>query len=653
MKLMHLKLDNFQGLRSFEIDPFGQDIDIFGDNATGKTTVYNAFTWLLFDKPSTGAKNFTPKTRQGANELHNLEHTAEAVVQLDNGQEVTLRKTYHEVWQKKRGSAAEVLAGHTTDYYIDGVPMTEREYNYQLELLIAPAERMKMLTMPDYFAEAMEWADRRQLLLEICGDLSDADVLESVMELKPLQDILRKNSQGDLYSVDEYKKITQAQMTKINDDLKILPGRIDEAQRAIPDVSGLDMAGIEARLDSLERQKAALMAKRQEALSADVGEQEYRRQMQQLQDNLRQAELEYKEQTGQVRLSLQNELMELRSAYADKRADMQTVKLTLSTTDSKITNMEQLRIKLLAEYDTEVARRWDASTGICPTCHRPLPDNEVEALKSDFNKQRSERLEAINQRGITECSQDMIATAKEQAAELKQTLIALENDMKGIEAKSAVVKEQLDDIAVFEQTQTYSDLQMKITALKNAGADLQAVAAEITKGIDDDIMRVTVQMDNLMSDKSKFATAAVQRQRVAELQEMEKKLGTDYERLQGNLYLCEQFIRTKVRLLDERINSRFRSVRFRLFVEQQNGGLRECCDVLVPNEAGALVPYSVANNAGRINAGMEIIDTLGNHWGVSMPVFVDNAESVTRLKPINAQVIRLVVNEPDKILRVS
>jgi hypothetical protein len=123
--------------------------------------------------------------------------------------------------------------------------------------------------------------------------------------------------------------------------------------------------------------------------------------------------------------------------------------------------------------------------------------------------------------------------------------------------------------------------------------------------------------------------------------------------VEKGIYLCELFIRAKVALITDSINRRFRAVRFRLFLEQINGGLKEDCEVMVPSVGGSLVPYFSANNAARINASLEIIDALGSDWGERMPVMVDNAESVTRLNPIGAQVIRLVVSADDPALRLE
>lgn len=80
-----------------------------------------------------------------------------------------------------------------------------------------------------------------------------------------------------------------------------------------------------------------------------------------------------------------------------------------------------------------------------------------------------------------------------------------------------------------------------------------------------------------------------------------------------------------------------------------NDGFKEICDVLVTCEQG-LVPFSTANNAARINAGLEIINVLNQYFGITTPVFVDNAESVTKLQDISSQVIRLVVDEKYKEL---
>lgn len=116
-----------------------------------------------------------------------------------------------------------------------------------------------------------------------------------------------------------------------------------------------------------------------------------------------------------------------------------------------------------------------------------------------------------------------------------------------------------------------------------------------------------------------------------ELKQSEKTLAERYEKLEYGVYLCEIFTKTKVRMLTERINGKFKNVRFRLFREQVNGDIKDDCEVMIPTEDGNRVPFTFANNAARTNAGLEIINTLSHHWGIEMPVFTDNAESATKL----------------------
>ena len=235
MKIISIHLSNFQGIRDMKIDLDGHSAAIYGDNGTGKTTIFNAITWLLFDKPSTGAKNWSPKTRGADGEKHNLEHSVTATFVLQDGSRITLAKTLREVYKKKRGAATAEYTGNTIDYYIDSVPVKEKEYTATVSGHCGGDEMMKLLTMPDYFPEVMEWKKRRELLLEICGDVTDETVIESSAELIDLPTyLLKPGTLGQYYTVEEYAKIAKALKADINRQLDTLPDRIDEAQRAIP-----------------------------------------------------------------------------------------------------------------------------------------------------------------------------------------------------------------------------------------------------------------------------------------------------------------------------------------------------------------------------------------------------------------------------------
>ena len=205
----------------------------------------------------------------------------------------------------------------------------------------------------------------------------------------------------------------------------------------------------------------------------------------------------------------------------------------------------------------------------------------------------------------------------------------------------------------FESTEEYTKITAQIAAYRNEENDTSKRTEEIAAGFTERIQALYDEIRAQEDLKTRITIAASQKERIAELEAREKELSRQYEALEQGLYLCEVFIKTKVSLLTDKINSKFQSVRFRLFIEQQNGGVKEDCEVMIPTEGGRMVPFTFANNAARINAGLEIIDALSSHWGLAMPVFIDNAESVTRLLQMDTQVIRLVVSEPDKELRME
>ena len=239
MKLLTHRLTNFKGIRDFTLDTQGQNMNIYGENATGKTTLYDAFLWLLFNKDSQNKTDFAIKTLdENGNEIHGLEHAVETVLAL-NGKSLTLRKVYSEKWTKKRGAAKKEFTGHTTDHFIDGVPVKKGEYDARIAN-IASEDIFKLLTSPTYFNEHLHWQDRREILLQVCGDISDGDVLDSLATLQNKDQILALTNILNTRSLDDHRKIIQARRTEINKELDKIPVRINEAELAMPDISTIN-----------------------------------------------------------------------------------------------------------------------------------------------------------------------------------------------------------------------------------------------------------------------------------------------------------------------------------------------------------------------------------------------------------------------------
>lgn len=650
MELLTLSLENFQGLKHEEIQLDGHSASIYGRNASGKTTIFNAITWLLFGKPSTWAKNWDPKTKGPNGDLHNLEHSATGTFRLDDGQTVTLKKVFREVWKRKRGSAAEEYSGNTIDYQINGVPCKEKEYMAAVQEYCSGEETMKLLTMPDYFPSVMDWQKRREILLDICGDVSDADVIASTPELAGLPEFLKMpGSTTRLYKVDEYRKIAAAKKTDLNKKIEAIPNRIDEASRAI-DKDLPTPEDLAAKLAAAEAEETKIAEEKRAILAGDTSE--LRSSLANAKADYAAAKAEYIEEGSEARAEhrkaqekAESELLEAKTEAANATADARRKKADLE-------HMKARREAILAEYKEAAAETWDEHREICPTCGQALPEEKVEELRADFLQRRSAKLEAINAKGKKEAS-------KEAIAQLEQDIADLEEKATAAEARAEIYTSRKEAIKAEPPRPDFSETdrgQAIAKTIQTISGQIEAAEQKQSTALREVNERQQAAMNNCRQIRymqSQAEAAQRQRQRITELEAEEKSLAAEYEKTEQGVYLCEVFVKTKVDLLTERINSKFKSVSFQLFREQTNGGVTDCCEVLVPGEGGAMVPYSTANKAAVVNAGLEIIATLSHHYGVRLPIVVDNAESVTELLPVDSQVIRLVVSAEDESLRVE
>ena len=221
-----LSLTNFKGIRSLRID-FGKTItNISGGNATGKTTIFDAFTWLLYRKNSEDAKEFNIKTLDANNKpLHKLSHEVEGLLTAD-GREIRFRKCYKEKWVKKRGAAEEEFTGHETEYFVDDVPLTQKEYQARVDFILNETVA-KMLTNPLYF-NSLKWQDRRTILEALIPSITDAELSSGNDAFTQLIAEIGHET------IINFKKKIAAQKNRIKDSLSNIPPRIDELQRSKP-----------------------------------------------------------------------------------------------------------------------------------------------------------------------------------------------------------------------------------------------------------------------------------------------------------------------------------------------------------------------------------------------------------------------------------
>jgi DNA repair exonuclease SbcCD ATPase subunit len=647
LTLTRLALKNFKGIQEFLVEIQGCNVRIFGDNATGKTTLFDSFIWLLFDKDSQNKKDFSIKTLVNGKEVHGLDHEVEATF-IFNGRPLSLRKVYVEKWTKKRGFPTPEFTGHETKYFVDGVPSKKNEYTAKVDSIVNEGI-FKLLTSPSYFNEQLHWQERRKTLLEICGDITNEDVIATNPKLAKLAEILNGRS------IEDHSKVIAARRSEINKEIEKIPVRIDEIQRSVPILDDMNQQSYEmdiAKLNTEIDEKMTLMNNIRNGSAISTKQKE----IQELEIAMLQIKQEHQSQSNDKVYALKTRIQEENSNVMILQSKVDGIKQRKEMNTRSINSITDLISRLRTEWvevnNEQFIHESDCS---CPTCGQSLPEEQVQSAREKalaaFNKSKSDRLERINKQGKEE---------KTNVEKLKLTNDDLDKEVLKIESqireKKEIVGKLKSDLTAIEGT-IIDILEVPQYAAKLAEKnklmveirELRDAAEQSIQAINQEVFELKQKRNRLQGELGKFALADQTKQRIAELHKQERDLAAEFEKMEEELYLTEEFIRTKVTLLEDRINSKFKYARFKMFAEQINGGLTEVCETLFNG-----VPYSSGlNNAAKINVGLDIINTLSEHYSFSAPIFIDNAEAVTKLIDTKAQTISLVVSEQDKALRIE
>lgn len=653
MKLIKLTLTNFKGIKSFEFEPDGENASVYGTNGSGKTTLFDALTWLLFDKGSDWKENFSPKTQdKNGGEVHNINNRVDGTFRLDDGRLITFSKDQSENWVKKRGGATESFAGNTTEYFIDGVPVKRGEYKDRL-FELCPQDKGQILTQPLYFPEILDWKSRRSILLDVCGDVSEFDVINANEDLHEINRfLLIPGTDGQFYSVEECAKVYDSKRADLRRRLEEIPARIDEASRALTaDLTDEDvLEGVFARLqkdlDEAIAEKAALKQNGTEAA--------LRNQAAQIKADIAEGYAAFMNKKNEDLAADRAKLKELGDKWQELVAQKSGLYIDINSTKNKMLMLSSQRKQLADEYNRISEQVWQGDT-VCPTCKRELPAEEIEAAREQFNSERSAALEQIREKIEKTCSKPMIAELETALAIDERSYKVLEKEVDELNREIRALKDKMAPVehTRYEDTENYKEFAAKLSGIEDLITSGSTDVSDEEKQIQANIERYSADIKNVQKRLGAVRANEQQKKRIAELEAEEKNLQTALEDCEQCLWLCGEFVKRKVAMLDDKINAKFHNVRFKLFEQQINGGIKEVCDVMVPADNGSLVSFSDTNDAARLNAGLDIIDTLSSFWGISMPVVVDNAESVVKLKEIAPQVIRLVVSGEDKTLRVE
>lgn len=644
--IRQLYLLNFKGIRNLTVDFDVNETNIFGYNGTGKTTIFDAFTWLLFGKDSKDRKDFNIKTLDANNQpIERIPHEVTACIEV-NGEEINLKKCYNEVWTKKRGSAVETFNGHSVECYYNDVPCSVTEYAKKIAEL-CDEQVFKLITNPLYFT-AQKKDYQRTMLFRLAGDVTSDDVLARYPEFADLVAMLSGKT------LEELKREVQSKKRKINAGLDTIPARIDERKRDMPEPQ--DWAKLEAENAELERQLVEIdgqIADRSKAYSEVTRhKQEIARQLSEVKSAITAREYELKDKLLAEYNQGKRENENAVSRVATLNNERKYKSISQQRAEKELADLKEERERLISEWRNIKGETLaiDEDNFVCPTCKRPLEADDIEAKKeqmtADFNANIARKLERNKARGLE--VKAAIEAKEGEIATIKNAIFNIDTEIAQITASKAY-----NHVPAMPDVTPAINADKNIIDLRNKATDLQSQLNEEVQAPDTNDLadRRHLLEDSINANKVWLADReriANNNKRIAELEKEYQESQAQLAELEGTEYNIQQFSKARIEQVESRINGMFSLVKFKMFEQQINGGEIETCEATVNG-----VPFSDLNDAMKINAGLDIINAISRANGIVAPIFIDNRESVCEIVPGLAQIVNLIVDVNCKTLKIE
>lgn len=640
--LKSLILKNFRRAENLTIEFDSECTDISGENETGKTTIYDAFSWLLYNKNSKSQSDFGIKRWDKDNKvIHNLDHEVTGILIVD-GEQKTLKKVLRENWTKKRGSETAELTGNAIAYFIDDVPKSASEYKIFVDSILNE-ELSKMITNPLYFNDVMKWEERRKVLQMMAGTITSADILPEIEGNK--SELIQLLSEGKNLA-DEKKRLAAKRKT-IKEELDLIPSRLDENLRNIPEEKNWEE--IEFEIDSKKKRIEELEEKIENKSS---GQKELQNEISQKENEKFELEQKLTTLKNEALISANREINEIKvqiSALENQKKskvyELESLQALISATKKEIISMKEVKEGLSTQWDKVNAEvfKIDADKSCCPSCKRPLENAlDIEAeLRDNFMKSVNNRKNEINEKGISYAekikkSEVEVKDLEKDEIEIKAKIVDIDIDL------SELLKKDLSEKTDVEFSAEMIELSNNIATFK-----IPELTPVDTSELKEEKKLLQNEIEILTTELAGKLTIKNAKERQEELKASQRSMSSEIASIESVEMQIEKYNKAEMEFVESRINSKFRVVKFKMFETQLNGGEAPTCICMIDG-----VPYKDLNKGGEIRAGIDIVNALQGHFQISAPVFIDNKEALTSREQMDFQAISLSAVEGQKTLKI-
>ena len=646
--LKQISFLNFKGFNDFKIT-FNDDVtSVFGKNGTGKTTIFDGFTWLLFGKDSQDRKQFNLKTLdENGKVIPKLPHEVSAIIE-NNGETIELCRRLKEKWVKRRGQVDEEFIGNEEERLYNNVPLSVKEWNEKISD-ICPEDIFKLITNPKHFV-SQKTDVQRKMLFKMAGEISDSEIAKGNKDFTSLLESLSGKT------MEEYKKEIQAKKKRIKSEIESIPARIDERKRDLSEIVEPDYDAIEASINQKSEQKKKI---EEEMLDAIKQNDSIRKMYEELFNDswfLNTRKLQLEKEIEDKLMEEYREFIQKKSAIESEisiqKDNVENLTKRKETLDKTLEDIKNYRYQLIEEWkrinDSEIT--FSENDFVCPTCKRPLDVDDIEKKKNEmienFNLDKARRLEENNRKGqgLKRMMQESIEKIASFDEEIKSAFDEIER-LKSLDeyrmgmanpSESGLVRKTI------ESNEEYIQLLEEIAVTENKLKELSNGEAFGIDAQKEEISSLASEINDLMLKLSVRERVEAIKERIIELENNYKKGAQELAELERIELCMDQFSKAKTEAVEKRINGMFSFVKFKVYEQQINGGEVETCEATANG-----IPYSSQNNAMKINMGIDIINAICKYVGITAPIIVDNAESVNEIIPTQSQLIKLVVSDKE------
>ncbi len=642
------------GVSELAVDFNESTTKIHGRNGSGKSTIANGFSWLLYGKTADGRDTQSMAIRPNdanGNPIHHLESSVCAEITIVDGElakDCTIKRIYKEVWQRPLGSEEQVYKGNTEVFYIDNLRVTATEYAGFISEEIASSKVYIACSSFRYFFE-LDKKQQRAYLIDLAGEITDEDLIAQNPEFAKLLNEI------DGAAIENYKTTLRAKNQELNKTISDIPGRIEENRNNLKEIeSGHDEEWCNTELDRLSREieeiETAIGASRGESNALLEQRMAIVKKMSSIEEAKQRLKNRLTSEAAKAHFEAINTRERLKSEAERLLNKIIVLEDEIKEEENKI-ETKKARIAILqGKFDARAAEtfHFDKELGICPTCHRPLEAEKVTAMansmRAEWLKKQNEDLDKTEAEAnmcngeITDCN-NRIAAKKEEIEGIKE-----ERELTLAKANNTPIPDI--ETVDLENNIEYINLEKQLAETKE---ELERIGSDSNNNALDQLTakkkEIEAEKDKVLLIKGGITSNQKTQERINELYSQQSRAASEVAANERRISLCESYIFAKMSLVENRVNEKFSWVKFRLFKETISGGYQETCEVLIDG-----APYADACTSKKTNAGLDIITTFRKHYGFEAPIWIDNAEGINTIRKVpGAQMITLSVSKADCI----